>query len=122
MNHSLNVLCSVQYCSSRTYSSGFSYEVSSQMFQIYSLFDSFTLEKQARKGFRPPSAMEGIGYFLILRNLLRNCLQIFWDFFGNFLGEFFWRNFLGQIFWEDFFGRIFLGGFFGRNSLRGITW
>ena len=57
------------------------------------------LNKQARKGFRPPSAMKGMGYFQNLRNLLK---------------DFFWRNFLGEIFWRIFFGRIFLGGFFGR--------
>ena len=58
--------------------------------------------KQARKGFRPPSAMKGIEYFL----------DFLGEFFGNFLGGFF----LGGFFWEDF-----LGGFFGRNSLGVIT-
>ena len=33
--------------------------------------------RQAQKGFRPPSAMKGIGYFQNLRNFL--------DFGGNFL-------------------------------------
>ena len=56
--------------------------------------------KHARKGFWPPSAMKGIGYFQNLGNLLRNCLEIFWEFFR----------------------RNFLGGFFGKNSLGGITW
>ena len=69
------------------------------------------LKKQARKGFRPPSAMKGMGYFQNLRNLLK---------------DFFWRNFLGEIFWRIFFGRIFLGGFFGRifwvDFLGGILW
>ena len=50
-------------------------------------------EQQARKGFRPPSAMKGIGYFQNLR--------IFLDISGNFLGGYFWMN---------FFGRNFLGG------------
>ena len=36
--------------------------------------------KQARKGFRPPSAMKGMGYFQKLRNFL--------DISGNFLGIF----------------------------------
>ena len=43
------------------------------------------LIKHARKGFRSPSAMKGVGYFQNLRNLLR----IFWEFFGKFLGGFF---------------------------------
>ena len=95
-----------------------------------------TNDEQARKGFRPPSAMMGIGYFQNLRNLLRNFLDfilgIFWEFFRrifwrNLLGGIFWRNFLGGFylggfFREDFFGRIFwedlLGGFFGRNFGR----
>ena len=65
-----------------------------------------TNDEQARKGFRPPCAMMGIGYFQNLRNLLRNYLDFFWIF----LGIFFW-NLFGEIFWEDFFedlfGRIF---------------
>ena len=78
------------------------------------------LIKHARKGFRSPSAMKGVGYFQNLR--------IFWKFWGifwknfmriflekfiwrNFLGESFWEDFLGGFFWEDFFGRIILGGF-----------
>ena len=65
----------------------------------------FVIE-QARKGFRPPSAMKGIGYF-------QNFLEIFWIFWGIIL-EFFRRIFFGGIFLEEFFGRIFLGGFFGR--------
>ena len=92
--------------------------------------------KQARKGFRPPSAMMGIGYFQNLRKILR----IFLDSLGNFLGHFqedffggifwdiFWRNFLGEIFWEDFFWRTFLedsfgeflGGYFREDLLRGF--
>ena len=44
--------------------------------------------KQAHKGFRPPSAMKGIGYFQNLRNVLE-IFWIFWEFFGNFLGGFF---------------------------------
>ena len=67
------------------------------------------LNKQARKGFRPPSAMKEIFWIV---------LGIFWeDFFGGiYLAEFFGRNFFGGFFWEDFFG-----GFFWRNSLGGIT-
>jgi hypothetical protein len=83
------------------------------------------IKYQARKDFRPPSAMKGNGYFQNLRFFLRNCLETFW-IFGNFLGGIFggifWRNFLGEIFWEDFFGRIFLGGFFWEDFLRGILW
>ena len=78
----------------------------------------FTYEnysKQARKGFRPPSAMKGIGYFQNLRKILRIFLEIFWIFWGIFWEffrrifweEFFGRNFLGEIFWEDFFGGLF---------------
>ena len=81
------------------------------------------VKQQARKGFRPPSAMKGMEYFQNLRNFL----EIFWIFLG-ILWEFFRRNFFGGIFREifgrNFFGRIFLGGFlggfFGRNSLGGI--
>ena len=61
-------------------------------------------EKQAQKGFWPPSVMKDtfktldiFGYFL----------EFSGNFFGNFLGGFF----VG-IFWEEFFGRNFLGGFF----------
>jgi hypothetical protein len=43
--------------------------------------------------------MKGIGYFQNLRNLLRNFLEIFWNFL---------RNFFGGIFWEKFFGRNYL--------------
>ena len=51
--------------------------------------------KQARKGFRPPSAMWGIGYF-----------QNLGEFWGIFEG--FWGDFLGllwQFYWNslDFF-------------------
>ena len=67
-------------------------------------------EKQARKGFRPPGAMKGIGYFQNLRNGLRN-------FLGNFLGGSFCKNFFDVIFLEKFFGRIF----FGRIFLGGIV-
>ena len=97
------------------------------------------LYKQARKGFRPPSAMQGIGCFQNLRIFLRNCLEIFWIFLGiylggffwrnffggnfleEFFGRFFWKNFLGDIFWEDFFGRIFWEELFGRNYLVEIN-
>ena len=71
--------------------------------------------KQARKGFRPTSAMKGMGYFQNLRNFLDIFwifLGIFWKFFKIFLKEFLWRNFL-----EKFFGGIFLEELFGRNSL-----
>ena len=67
------------------------------------------LKKQARKGFRPPSAMKGIGYFQNLRNLLRNFLEIFWILFWEFFGRSFWEDFLGGFFGGDF-GRISLGG------------
>ena len=40
------------------------------------------INKQARKGFRPPSAMKGIGYFQNLRNLMK--IEIFWIFWGIF--------------------------------------
>ena len=63
--------------------------------------------KQAQKGFRPPNAMKGIGYFQNLRNFL----EIFWIFGGAFLGAFF------GIFQEDL-----LEEFFGRISVGGITW
>ena len=48
---------------------------------------------------------------------------IFWEFYGNFLEDFFCRNayggiFLGGFFWEKFFGRIFLRGLI----LGGIFW
>ena len=63
--------------------------------------------------------MKGIGYFQNLGNLLRNCLEIFWEFFRRiFLEEFFWRIFWGgffeRIFWKEFFKRNFLGGFYER--------
>jgi hypothetical protein len=82
--------------------------------------------KTSPKGFRPPSAMKGIGYFQNLRNLLRIFLEIFWIslgiVFGNFLGGFFGRNFFGGIFWEKFFGRIFWEDFSGRIFLGEILW
>ena len=62
-------------------------------------------EKQARKGFRPLNAMQGIGYFQNLGNFLRNCLEIFWIFqeffFCNIFGIFL-EKFLGGILWEEF--------------------
>jgi hypothetical protein len=88
--------------------------------QLFSV-DATIFKKQARKGFRPLSAMYGIGYFQNLMNFLKNCLEIFWIVL-EFSGEFFVRNFLGEMFWEDFFGRNFLGGFFGRNFQGGIFW
>ena len=73
------------------------------------------LKKQAREGFRPPSAMKRIGYF-------QKKLRFFWDFLGDiFLEDFFWRVFLGGFFIKDFFGRIFWGEFFGRNYLVEIN-
>ena len=63
--------------------------------------------KQARKGFRPLSAMQRIGYFQNLGNFLRNCLEFFW-----ILGGIFWEFFC-KIFLEEFFGRDLLGRFFG---------
>ena len=75
------------------------------------------VRKQARKGFRPLSAMKGIGW----RNIVG---EIFWEEFfrRNFLGRIIWEKFLGGFFWKEFFGRNFLGGifwekFFGRNYL-----
>ena len=74
------------------------------------------IQKQARKGFWPPSAMKGMGYFQNLR--------IYLDISGNFLEFFrrifFWRNFFGGISLEEFFGRIFLGGFFWEDFLGGF--
>ena len=79
------------------------------------------LKKQARKGFRPPSAMKGIGYFQNLRNLLRNFLEIFWILFWEFFGRIFWKNLFGRLFWRNlFWGGFFGEDIFGRNSLRGI--
>ena len=76
--------------------------------------------KQAREGFRPPSAMQGIGHFQNLSNFLRNVLKNIWIFFGIFL-EFFKRifreDFLRGFFWEEFFVRNCFGGIFKRNSL-----
>ena len=79
--------------------------------------------EQARKGFRPLSAI----FVIISSENFLEFLWIFFEFFGNFLGGFFWRNYLGEIVWEKFFWekcfrRNFLGGifweeFFGRNSL-----
>ena len=60
--------------------------------------------KQVRKGFRPPSAMKGIGYFQNLEMFLK-----FFGYFWSFLGTF-KEDFLGGILWEKFFGRIFSGG------------
>ena len=67
-------------------------------------------KKQAQKGFRPLSAMSGIGYFQnqeLFEELFWNFLDFSWIFFGG----------LG-FFWEDLFGRISLGGFFGRIFWR----
>ena len=63
-------------------------------------------KKQARKGFRPPSAM-----FVIIS------FWIFLEFFERIVfGGLFGRNFFSGIFWEKFFGGVFwedlLGGFF----------
>ena len=46
------------------------------------------------------------------QNILRNCLDFFWEeFFGGIVWEkLFGRIFLGGTFWEKCFGRIFLGG------------
>ena len=54
-------------------------------------------QKQARKGFRPPSAMKGIGYFQNLGNFLIFFLEFFWNFLGIFLVDIFGRNSLGGI-------------------------
>ena len=85
---------------------------------------------------RPPCAMQGIGHFQNLRNILRNCLDFFlisWEFLrglfwrnfcreisgrsfqGGFFRRIFWEDFLGRIFWEDFLGGFFWEDFFGRN-------
>ena len=42
-------------------------------------------------------------YFQNLRNLFRNCLEIF----GEFFKVIFWEKIFWRISWEDFFGRIF---------------
>ena len=99
--------------------------------------------EQARKGFRPLSAIFVIFFFEIFWNL--EFLWIFfliflefswWNFLGEiflggFFGRIFWEDFFGRIFWENFFGRIFMGGIFGgfflteflwRNFLREIFW
>ena len=73
------------------------------------MLDSVNNVKQARKGFRPPSAMKEIKYFRKLGNFL--------DFFGNFLGGFFWRNFLEEFFVRNFLGGFLLGGFFCEEFL-----
>ena len=52
------------------------------------LFRLENWKKQARKGFRPPSAMKGIGYFQNLRKKIEKFFGNFSDFFGNFLGIF----------------------------------
>jgi hypothetical protein len=69
--------------------------------------------------------MKGIGYFQNLMNFLRNCLEIFWNFWGIFLeffGEFFWRILAGY-FWEKFLGRnFFWEEFLGRNFWGGFVW
>ena len=60
----------------------------------------FFFQKQARKCFRPPNVMKGIGIFL----------EFFWNFFWNCFG--FFLEFLGGIFWEEFFGGTFWEEFF----------
>ena len=105
------------------------------MYLIYVFCIIIYYAKQDRKGFRPPNAMKGIGYFQKVKKefvriffeqfygaiFFRNFLRKF--FFGrNFFGEnFFWENFFGNIFWEDFLGRIFWEEFFGRNYLVEIN-
>ena len=63
------------------------------------------------KGFSASKCDEGNG-------ILSKSSGYFWEYFGKFLGGFFWRNFFGGIFREiferNFFGRIFFGGFFWR--------
>ena len=74
------------------------------------------------KGFRPPSAMQGIGYFQnqeLFQKLFGNFLDLSGIFLGNFLDfswilYYFWRDFLRGIFWEDFLGGFFFEDFFGR--------
>ena len=63
-----------------------------------------------------------VGNWIFSKSLefLRNCLDFFWIFRGNFSRNFsgifqrifFWRNFFGGIFLEELFWRIFLGGIF----------
>ena len=76
-----------------------------------------TYSKQARKGFRPPSAIFVIQTFLVFFG------GFFWRIFlEDFFGGIFYRNFFGgifleKLFWIKNFGGFledFLGGFFGR--------
>jgi hypothetical protein len=79
--------------------------------------NSKVMKNKPKRVFRPPSAMKGIGYFQNLRIFFRNCLE----FFGNFLGGFFWRNFFGGFFWEDLLGGILWEELLSRNYLVEIT-
>ena len=56
--------------------------------------------KQARKGLRPLSAMQGIGYLQNLEKFLGSFFLNFWKFFENLLENFFWE------FWGNFFGNF----------------
>ena len=66
-------------------------------------------KEQARKGFRPLSAMQGIGYF-----------QNLWNYFEKLSGGIFLEEFFGELFWEDFFWRNFYGEIFWQKSLGRI--
>ena len=46
------------------------------MFLVLGMYNFDVLEKQAQKGFRPPSAMKGIGYF---QNLRKKFGEILWE-------------------------------------------
>ena len=85
------------------------------------------IHQQARKGFRPLSAIFVIIIFWIFFGIfcefLWSFLKKFWEFFWRifFLTEFFWWNFLGEIFWEDFSGRILWEDFFVEDFFLGVV-
>ena len=80
--------------------------------------NNWFFRKQARKVFRPLSAMYlGNRIFSKSEEFFKKLLRIFLVFFKNFLGFLFYG-----IFFEEFFGWNFLEEFFGRNSLGGILW
>jgi hypothetical protein len=72
---------------------------------VYKNYSEYENKKQARKGFRTPSAIWGIGYFQNLKIFLEIVLN-FLDCWGDFLGFFegnFWdlKKKFGMDFWED---------------------
>ena len=68
-------------------------------------------EKQARKGFRPPSAMFVIISFGIFLEFFERI--VFGGLFGrNFFSGIFWEKFFGGVFWEDLLGWFFWEEFF----------